>query len=102
METLQWLYPENRIQYTYDMENYCRTASGHRIVRKEDRKGIHYQLFLTDRTSWEMIKTALNGIGSFISYGDSSVHFYGGNYIYINGRDAFKAVKELLGVEIKW
>jgi len=72
-----------------------------RIIRKDVPPNLVYQLFL-DEESYKKIRDTLGGGYQWTFYNGSVVHYYGGNYIYVQGSGAVPKIKEVLNLEIKW
>lgn len=116
VKQLLWETPNGRTQYTYDNEYVAKLpeldqwGNNLRIYRKEKCSAgtawgpgagkLIFQFFLTE-AQYKKVHAHF-GPGSWTWFDGSTIHFYGGNYIYCEWSPGFREICKILGIDIKW
>jgi hypothetical protein len=99
METVYWKCEGK--QFKHHSEYFTKTSKNYRINRKDGKGKLIYQFFLDEEGYLKVINHFKQGY-SWARYKNSTLHFYGGNYIYCEWSDGFREICRLLELEIKW
>ena len=99
-EIMKWEISPDSKKLKTDSVFECKTSGGSQIIRKDNSGGLIFQFFL-NKQEYEKVHKYFN-CESWTFYKDSVIHFYSGNYIYAERREAFFKITELLNTKIIW